>query len=104
MGPPGREAERRRKNARVNHQGRAIAGETDTQNLNKRSYNNNTQNQSIHLRGRVGGEEHKRWASLNHTCLPAQKLCLALRPNASSPSQVFLETGVCSPTQLYWLL
>jgi len=26
-------------------------GETDTQNLNKRSYNNNTQNQSIHLRG-----------------------------------------------------
>ena len=35
----------------MNKQCRARADETDTQNLNKRSYNNNTQNQSIHLRG-----------------------------------------------------
>ena len=42
------------KNAQANHQRKASAAETDTQNLNKRSYNNNTQNQSIHLRGSYG--------------------------------------------------
>lgn len=47
---------RKAASARVDRQRIGRAGETDTQNLNKRSYNNNTQNQSIHLRGRRGQE------------------------------------------------
>jgi len=67
----GLQAEKRRQrkqvHPRVAQERRASgsAGETDTQNLNKRSYNNNTQNQSIHLRGCVHVQARDMWSVLD---------------------------------------
>ena len=68
----GKRRQRKQIHPRVKHERRASGsvGETDTQNLNKRSYNNNTQNQSIHLRGcvHVQARDVEQWRK--HTAAP----------------------------------
>ena len=85
------EAAEASKNARVNHQRTEIAGETDTQNLNKRSYNNNTQNQSIHLRG-LGRSSTKMEA------LESRKLSPHLRTACQASLRKGARTLVCKST------
>ena len=65
---------------RVKEEGGQFASETDTQNLNKRSYNNNTQNQSIHLRGHLS--EHKTDGHITHVYTPSCPLAPLLSPES----------------------
>ena len=83
----------------------ARAGETDTQNLNKRSYNNNRQNQSIHLRGL--GKRGRQMDRLLEEEMRCERYLACTVPMSSPPTthhrttrQTDRQTGVQSQKKL----